>query len=125
MNKNQKVILAAFIPIIIFFITLTIAYYISVEVVITPGYSTSVPTDPNMDPNLARLIRLVKEPGPDWQPGDPIYRHHPAITNKYYDPFDWGKTWYVWFLFLIFCFIFAYKLFADKKIKGRRIKNGG
>lgn len=30
MNKNQKIILAIFLPIMIFFITLTISYYMGV-----------------------------------------------------------------------------------------------
>ena len=31
MNKNQKIILAIFMPVIIFLVTLTIAYYLGVE----------------------------------------------------------------------------------------------
>ena len=37
------------------------------------------------------------------------------------DPFDWENTWYVWLLALVFCCIFEYKLFGDKKRK--RIKD--
>ncbi|MCK4241185.1 MAG: hypothetical protein KAX30_06145 [Candidatus Atribacteria bacterium] len=33
------------------------------------------------------------------------------------DPFDWENTWYVWLLALVFCCIFEYKLFGDKKRK--------
>jgi len=117
MNKKQRVILALFIPILLFFIALTIAYYASVEVVITPGYTTSVPTSPGMDPESA-LVKIIKlqEERKDWQPGDPLYTHHPAIINKYYNPYDWQRTWYVWLLFLAFCCFFEYKLFEDKEI---------
>ena len=117
MNKKQRVILALFVPVLLFFVTLTIAYYASVEVVITPGYTTSVPTSPNMDPesNFAKIIKL-QEGRKNWQPGDPLYTHHPAVTNKYYNPYDWQKTWYVWLLFLSFCCFFEYKLFEDKEI---------
>jgi len=117
MNKKQRVILALFIPILLFFIALTIAYYASVEVVITPGYTTSVPTSPGMDPESA-LVKIIKlqEERKDWQPGDPLYTHHPAIINKYYSPYDWQRTWYVWLLFLAFCCFFEYKLFEDKEI---------
>jgi len=117
MNKKQRVILALFIPILLFFIALTIVYYVSVEVVITPGYTTSVPTSPGMDPESA-LVKIIKlqEERKDWQPGDPLYAHHPAIINKYYNPYDWQRTWYVWLLFLAFCCFFEYKLFEDKEI---------
>jgi len=124
MNKKQRVILAIFIPILLFFITLTIAYYASVEVVITPGYTTSTPTSPSMEPGMVRVIKLFE--GPDWQPGDRIYTHHPAITHKYYNPYNWQRTWYVWLLFLTFCCLFEYKLFEDKEIifnkKKKKIK---
>ena len=117
MNKKQRVILALFVPVLLFFVTLTIAYYASVEVVITPGYTTSVPTSLNMKPEVAKAIKLFEDAAgnPDWQPGDPLYTHHPAVTNKYYNPYDWQKTWYVWLLFLAFCCFFEYKLFGDKE----------
>ena len=35
------------------------------------------------------------------------------------NPFDLINTWYAWMFYLIFCCIFEYKLFADKK----KIKN--
>jgi len=85
MNKNQKLILAIFIPIIIFFVAFTIAYYSAVTIIST--------------------IEKLAETGVI------IYSHN---------PFDWQKTWYIWFLFLIFTCIFEYKLFADKK---RKINN--
>ena len=87
MNKNQKIILAIFIPIIIFCITLTIAYY------------TGVTT--NYEKVTELFGRKLSKPS--------------FFSTKTYNPFDWQKTWYVWFLYLIFCFIFEYKLFADKK----------
>jgi hypothetical protein len=31
------------------------------------------------------------------------------------NPFDWKRTWYIWFLSLTFCCIFEYRLFGDKK----------
>jgi hypothetical protein len=40
------------------------------------------------------------------------------------NPFDWKRTWHIWFLSLTFCCIFEYKLFADKKDK-KEIKNKG
>ena len=122
MNKNQKIILAIFVPVLLFFITLTSAYYARVEVVITPGYTTSVPTNPNIKPEVAGAIKLFEDAAgyPGWQPGDPAHKYYPTITNKYYNPYDWQKTWYVWILFLVFCCFFEYKLFEDKK---RRIKN--
>ncbi len=88
MNKNQKIILAIFVPVIIFFIAFTIAYYTAVTIV--PGWT-----------NLERMART----------GVPKYSHN---------PFDWEKTWYIWFLSLIGIILFEYKLFADKK---RKIKN--
>jgi len=80
MNKKQKIILAIFIPIIIFFIVLLIASSVSVT---TGGY--------------------VKG------------KYFNFVTHTH-DPFDWETTWYVWMLYLIFCCIFEYKLFEDKKI---------
>ena len=92
MNKNQKLILVIFIPIIIFFIALVIA-------------------------NLVRTTPGRPALSPIWEKfsGEKSY---PTYTT--HDPFDWEKTWYVWLLALTFCYIFEYKLFADKK---RRINN--
>jgi len=39
-----------------------------------------------------------------------------------HDPFDWEQTWYVWMFYLIFCCIFEYKLFADKKKKDKELE---
>ena len=82
-NKKQKIILAIFIPIILFFIAYTIAYYVSVEKV-----------------SISTSSRMIKRP---------------AVIHKYYYPFNWQKTWYVWILFLFLCGFFEYKLFEDKK----------
>ncbi|MBA7531910.1 hypothetical protein ES705_24136 [subsurface metagenome] len=71
MNKNQKIILAIFVPVIIFLVTLTIAYYLGVE----------------------------RVPGFGWA----------------HNPFDWGKTWYLWLFSLIGIILFEYGLFEDKK----------
>ena len=64
------------------------------------------------------LIKFLEDAkgNPDWQPGDRIYTHHPAVTRKSYDPYNWQRTWYVWLLFLTFCCFFEYKLFEDKEI---------
>ena len=80
MNKKQKIILAIFIPIIIFFIALIIASSLEVTV-----------------------IKVIAG------------KYIPIRTTS--DPFDWENTWYVWVLYLIFCCIFEYKLFGDKKEK--------
>ncbi|MDD3818384.1 MAG: hypothetical protein RBT05_08925 [Bacteroidales bacterium] len=77
-NKKQKIILAIFIPIILFFIAYTIAYYVSVEKVVIIA----------------------------------------SVTHKYYYPFDWQKTWYVWFLFLFLC---GFLNINYSKIKNRYI----
>ena len=77
MNKNQKIILAIFVPVIIFLVTLTIAYYLGVEKSLSLGKSL------------------------EWE-----------ITHN---PFDWGKTWYLWLFSLIGIILFEYGLFEDKK----------
>ena len=121
MNKKQRVILAIFIPVLLFFIALTIAYYVSVEeVVVSSAYTTSVPKNPNIKPGIEGLIELFE--GTNRQSGDRIYTHHPAITHKYYNPYDWQRTWYVWLLFLTFCCLFEYKLFEDKEIISNKKK---
>jgi len=117
MNKKQRVILAVFVPVLLFFIALTIAYYISVEeIVISSSYTTSRSTSSTTDPKVLGIIKLFEDAkgNPDWQPGDPIYTDHPAVTRKSYDPYNWQRTWYVWLLFLVFCCFFEYKLFEDK-----------
>jgi len=88
MNKNQRIILAIFVPIIIFFITLLIANIVTY----IPSYSG------NTKKYLTKYSESVG-----------IYHAH--------EPFNLDKTWYVWFLALALCCIFEYKLFADKKRK--------
>jgi len=83
------VILAIFVPIIIFFITLTIAYYTGV----TTHYE-----------KVTELFGL-KLSSPKF------------ITSKTYNPFDLKQIWPVWLVFLIVVCIFEYKLFGDKKRK--------
>ena len=95
MNKNQKIILAIFIPIIIFFIALIIAYYTGVTTHTTTASEKVTPI-----------------PG---QRYTPIVLSTTIYTYTH-DPFDWKKTWYVWFVFLIIVCIFEYKLFSDKKM---------
>jgi len=89
MNVKQKIILAIFIPIIIFFIALMIANSL--------GYTA--------------ITRKVPE-------GSYLRKYLGETTYKG-NPFDWQKTWYVWMLYLIFCCIFEYKLFEDKKAGDR------
>jgi len=87
MNKKQKIILAIFVPVIIFFLALTIVHYTGIA--------------------------------------DEHYTGRPRKPGSYttnYNPFDWETTWYVWMIYLIFCGIFKYKLFEDKK---RKINNWG
>lgn len=107
-NKKQKIILTIFIPIILFFITYTIAYYISVEEVVIRSAYTEKMSSAEMAKELLEAIgegRQTKSP----------YIYHPVVTHKYYYPFSWQKTWYVWILFLVLCGFFEYKLFEDKK----------
>jgi len=88
MNKTQKIILAIFIPIIILLITLAIA-------------------------NSIGCTAITKT-----LPEDSVWRRYGMTTRTYYykgNPFDWGRTWYIWLLALVFCCIFEYKLFEDKK----------
>jgi len=88
MNKNQRLVLAIFIPAFLFFITLIIAN--SVGVTWIGGLH-------------------------QWSPTKKIITH----TNN---PFDWGKTWYVWVTYFIIIFIFEYKLFSDKDIPNNKKK---
>lgn len=87
MNKNQKMILVIFIPIIFFFIALAITNSL--------GYTVITKTIPE---------------------GSYLRKYQGPTTTVYEgNPFDWENTWYVWMLYLIFCCIFEYTLFADKK----------
>ena len=86
-------VLAIFIPIIILVVTLTITYY------------TGVTTNTTYEKATSMFGRKLSSP------------HFFATTTYNHNTFDWEKTWYVWLLALIFCFIFEYKLFADKKRK--------
>ncbi len=92
MNKKQKIILAIFILIVILFTTLGIANSV--------GYT--------------EITRKVPESS--------VFRKYLGETTIYYEgnPFDWGRTWYIWVLSLVFCCIFEYKLFANKKASGNR-----
>lgn len=90
MNKKQRLVLAIFVPVIIFFLTLTIAYYMGVTLVSHSG-------------------SLIHFP---WDGEDSSEGFYTTIT---YNPFDWGRTWYIWVLYLTFCCIFEYKLFGNKK----------
>ena len=96
MNKNQKIILAIFIPIIILFITLMIANSVGVTCVTT----TEILSED--DPFYELLGRIS------------------TSTSYSNDLFDWEKTWFVWMFYLIFCCIFEYRLFADKKNKDNK-----
>lgn len=88
MNKTQKIILAIFIPIIILFIVLLIANSVGVS------WGGGGWIDLYGDGNKTLIS-----------------------GHKIYNPFYWEKTWYVWMLYVIFCCIFEYKLFSDKKDK--------
>jgi hypothetical protein len=97
-NQKQKLILAIFVPVIILFVTLIITNNV--------GYTATT-----------RTVTL---------PEDSIFRKLRASATSTYihyeeNPFDWDRTWYIWFLALIFCCIFEYKLFADKN----KDKEGG
>jgi hypothetical protein len=93
MNKIQRIILAIFIPIIILFITLTIANSVGVTCLTT--------------------VEILSEDDPFYE----LLGEVSSSTSYTNDPFDWEKTWYVWLLSLVFCCFFEYKLFADKKRK--------
>ncbi len=85
MNKKQKLVLAIFVPIIILFITLVIANSV--------GHT-----------EITRTL-----------PEGSYLRKYLGTTTTEGNPFDWERTWYIWFLALIVCCIFEYKLFKDKK----------
>jgi len=87
MNKNQKLILAIFVPIIIFFIALIIAN--------SMGYT--------------EITRKVPEGS--------VFRKYLGETTIYREgnPFDWGRTWCVWLVYSASCCLFEFLLFRDKK----------
>jgi hypothetical protein len=91
MNKKQRLVLAIFVPIIILFITLIIANAVGFTIKTSPRITNS-------------------------QDGQPRSRYETnTIATRVGNPFDWEKTWYIWFFSLTLCFIFEYKLFSDKK----------
>jgi len=109
-NIKQKIILAIFVPVLLFSITYTIAYYVSYEKVVTsPSEKTSI----IMDPYRANITKFLEKyrGNPDWKPGDPTTE----VVSHRWNPYNWQRTWCVWFLFLTLCGIFEYKLFEDKK----------
>ena len=50
--------------------------------------------------------------------GSYLRKYFPMTTKG--NPFDWERTWYIWVSSLVFCCIFEYKLFADKKANVNR-----
>ena len=96
MNKKQRLVLSIFIPIIAFFIDLMIANSVGVTVTFHLG-------------DISVVEDKYKFP-------EKFFPYFGVSYHTYiYDSFDWQKTWYVWVLYLIFCCIFEYKLFEDKK----------
>jgi len=95
MNKNQKLILAIFVPIIIFFIALMIANSMGVS----------------------KVTKILAE-------DDPFYKLFGMKTRTSYthDPFDWQKTWCVWLVYSASCCLFEFLLFRDNKIIAKRNK---
>jgi hypothetical protein len=93
MNKKQRIILAIFIPIIFLFITLVFA-------------------------NNAGYTEITRD-----VPENSLFRKYFGMNTTIYrkgNPFDWERTWYIWALSLVFCCIFEYKLFANKKASVNR-----
>lgn len=88
MNKNQKIVLAIFVPIIIFFIALMIAN--------SMGYT--------------KIIRELPE-------GSFFRKYFGETTTIYHkgNPFEWGRTWCVWLVYSASCCLFEFLLFRDKK----------
>jgi len=83
MNKSQKVVLAIFVPIIIFASAFILAHYASATF-------------------------------------DDI------AFKTFHNPFNWGKTWYIWLYALIASCFFDYVLFENgKEIKKGNKKIGG
>ena len=91
MNKNQKIVLAIFVPIIIFFIALVIANSV--------GYTVTIR---EVSYKVGYLSKYM------------------GATYHKSNPFDWGRTWYVWLVYSVSCCLFEFLLFRDKK---RKIKN--
>jgi len=93
MNKNQKIVLAIFVPIIIFFIALVIANSVGYTVIYRPTILTGDIFD-----KYAKPISYYREG----------------------NPFDWRRTWCVWLVYSASCCLFEFLLFRDKKreIKG-------
>jgi len=89
-NKTQKLILAIFVPIIIFFIALVIANSVGVTEI-----TRKVPE------NLTYLRKYL------------------GITTKG-NPFDWGRTWCVWLVYSASCCLFEFLLFRDNKISAQK-----
>jgi len=85
MNKNQKVVLAIFVPIIIFFIALVIANSV--------GYTVTIR-------EFSKASYLSKYIGATYHKGN---------------PFDLGRTWCVWLVYSASCCLFEFLLFRDKK----------
>ena len=91
MNKNQKIVLAIFVPIIIFFVALMIANSV--------GYT--------------EITREVPE-------SMVFIRKYIGTTTTIYhkgNPFDWGRTWGVWLVYSASCCLFEFLLFRDKNDK--------
>ena len=88
MNKNQKIVLANFVPIIIFFIALVIANSVGYTVIYRPTILTGDIFD-----KYAKPISYYRES----------------------NPFDWGRTWCVWIVYSASCCLFEFLLFRDKK----------
>ena len=88
MNRKQRLILAIFVPIIIFFIALMIANSV--------GYT--------------EITRKVPE-------GSVFLRKYLGETTIYREgnPFDWRRTWGVWLVYSASCCLFEFLLFRDKK----------
>jgi len=106
MNKNQKMVLAIFVPLIIFIIALMIANSL--------GYTAKTRA-------LTESSYLDK-----YKKGTTYLDKYKRATTTYREgnPFDWERTWYIWLIFFTFCCIFEYKLFGDKKKKDKGDLNG-
>ena len=116
MNKKQMVILALFVPVLLFFISLIIAYYVSVEVVVTPAHYSTPPQlkiNKEASPQFQKFVKWLNKLPPTLIP---------AKTVRYSRPIEWQKTWCIWLLFLAFCCFFEYKLFEDKEIISNKKK---
>ena len=91
MNKEQKIILAIFIPVIIFFLAFTIAH----------------------NEGTTRILHINSEQGP---PDSLKYKYDgDSWIEKTHNPFDIEKTWYVWLVCLSSCCLFELLLFRNKK----------